>query len=67
MNSEPGSGQEPGPLVTAHAAIVFMMAILIGMVVGVLTFLSVGDTAAALLAGLTGSGASTPVLHKHIG
>ncbi|NUW02874.1 hypothetical protein [Streptomyces sp. CAI 127] len=75
MSSEPdirnaapsGAGQEPGPLLTAHAAIVLMMAILIGMVIGVLTFLSVGDAAAALLAGLTGSGFSIPVLHKHIG
>ncbi|MFJ8982429.1 hypothetical protein [Streptomyces sp. NPDC102282] len=44
-----------------------MTAVVVGGIVGVLTYLSAGNTAAAALAGLMGTGASTPVLHALIG
>ncbi|MFJ3861537.1 hypothetical protein ACIPRL_35590 [Streptomyces sp. NPDC090085] len=56
----------PGPLLTGHAALIFLMAAFIGAMVGVLTAFSAGNTAAALLAGLTACGISIPILHKLI-
>ncbi|MFJ5142782.1 hypothetical protein [Streptomyces sp. NPDC088707] len=44
-----------------------MAAAFIGAIVGVLAFLSSGNLAGALLAGIAGIGASAPVLHKLIG
>ncbi|MER6444119.1 hypothetical protein [Streptomyces venezuelae] len=61
--SEPN---DPGPLITAHAALVFLMAAFIGAMAGVLTALSTGNTAASVLAGLSACGVSIPVLHKLI-
>ncbi len=58
---------DPGPLLTAHAAIVLLAALLVGAIAGILTLLSTGTAAAALLAGMTGFGVSVPVLHKLIG
>ncbi|MFJ3594742.1 hypothetical protein ACIQUY_39045 [Streptomyces sp. NPDC090231] len=55
------------PLLTSHAALILLAAVVIGAVVAVLAYLSSGNTAAAILAGLAGAGASTPVLHTHIG
>ncbi|MFI9213899.1 hypothetical protein ACIGW7_37915 [Streptomyces sp. NPDC053253] len=40
---------------------------LIGLVVGGLTYLSTGNTAGAVLAGMTAGGVSAPVLHKLVG
>lgn len=62
----PTPPNEPDPFLTAHAAIVLLTAAFIGLVVGGLTFLSGGLAAGAVLAGLTGFGASVPVLHKLI-
>jgi len=58
---------DPGPLLTTHATLVLVVAGFVGAVAGALTYLSAGNTAAAVLAGLTGWGASAPVLHKLIG
>ncbi|MEU1895672.1 hypothetical protein [Streptomyces pristinaespiralis] len=57
-----------GPLLTAHATLVFVAAAFIGVVVGWLTYVSAGDNAAAaVLAGLMAGGMSAPMLHKLIG
>ncbi|MFC9595772.1 hypothetical protein ACFTUC_39000 [Streptomyces sp. NPDC056944] len=66
----PEGQQGPGaetPLLTAHATLVFVTAVLIAAVAGVLTYFSAGNTAGALLASLTAGAASAPVLHKLIG
>lgn len=68
----PAEGQqlpvdETGPLLTGHAALVFVVAALIASAVGVLTYLSAGNAAGAVLAGLMAGAASTPVLHRLIG
>ncbi|MFC8006777.1 hypothetical protein ACFUC0_24345 [Bacillus subtilis] len=55
------------PLLTVHAAIVLLMAVLVGTVAGVLTGHSTGNTAGAILAGLGAAGLSVPVLHNLIG
>jgi hypothetical protein len=63
-----GSGDEDlGPLLSAHATLVFLAAGFAGTVVGILTLYSTGNTAGALLACLTSMGLSATVLHKLIG
>ncbi|WP_445283697.1 hypothetical protein [Streptomyces sp. DSM 118148] len=59
--------QGPAPFLTIHTAVVLLIAVVIGMVVGGLTFLSGGAVAAAVLAGLTAAGVSIPVLRTLIG
>lgn len=66
VSGAPGT-EDPGPLLTAHATLVLIAAAFVGAVTGVLTYYSTGNTAGAVLAGLTGFGVSAPVLHKHIG
>ncbi|MFF5924185.1 hypothetical protein ACFY8C_38555 [Streptomyces flavochromogenes] len=39
----------------------------IALIIGGLTYLSTGNAAGAVLAGLMAGGASAPVLHKHVG
>ncbi|MEU1216632.1 hypothetical protein ABZ424_30380 [Streptomyces sp. NPDC005790] len=56
-----------GPLLTSRAVLILVTAVVVGGIVTVLTYLSAGNTAAAVLAGLMGTGASTPVLHTLIG
>ncbi|WP_457033203.1 hypothetical protein [Kitasatospora sp. P5_F3] len=55
---------EPAPFLTLHTTLVLLAAAFIGSVVGILTFLSGGPAAGAVLAGLTGFGASVPVLRQ---
>ncbi|MFC4508253.1 MULTISPECIES: hypothetical protein [Streptomyces] len=56
------------PLLTQRALLIFVSAAVIGAIVGVLTFFSgVGNAAGALLAGLTGFGASIFGLHRLTG
>jgi hypothetical protein len=57
----------PAPFLTIHTAVVLLIAVVIGLVVGGLTFLSGGAVAAAVLAGLTAAGVSVPVLRSLIG
>ncbi|WP_193776776.1 hypothetical protein [Streptomyces sp. E2N166] len=52
---------------TVHTAVVLLTAVIIGLIVGGLTFLSGGTVAAAVLAGLTAAGVSIPVLRSLIG
>ncbi|MEV5981912.1 hypothetical protein [Streptomyces sp. NPDC052114] len=56
-----------GPFLTVHTAVVLLMATVIGLVVGGLTFLSGATAAGAVLAGLTGAGVSVPTLRGLIG
>ncbi|MFU0243081.1 hypothetical protein ACKI1J_46250 [Streptomyces scabiei] len=46
---------------------VLLIAVIIGLIVGGLTFLSGGAVAAAVLAGLTAAGVSVPGLRSLIG
>ncbi|MFJ8584885.1 hypothetical protein ACIRD2_09530 [Streptomyces sp. NPDC093595] len=57
---------DPAPFLTVHTALVLLAAAFIGSVVGGLAFLSGGPVAGAVLAGLTGFGASVPVLRSLI-
>jgi hypothetical protein len=57
----------PRPLLPQRTVLVLLAAAFVGVIVGVLTFLSAGNVAASLLAGLTGFGASTLGLHTLIG
>ncbi|MEV7130968.1 hypothetical protein [Streptomyces sp. NPDC093260] len=59
--------QGPAPFLTIHTAVVLLIAVVIGLIVGGLTFLSGGAVAAAVLAGLTAAGVSIPVLRSLIG
>jgi len=54
------------PFLTVHTAVVLLAALFIGCVGGGLTFLSGSPLAGAVLAGLTGAGASVPVLRSLI-
>ncbi|MDH2393981.1 hypothetical protein QCN29_35580 [Streptomyces sp. HNM0663] len=64
--SEPPS-PDAEPLLAPRTVLILLAAAFIGAIVGVLTFLSAGDVAGALLAGLAGAGASTLGLHRLIG
>ncbi|WP_055697651.1 hypothetical protein [Streptomyces silaceus] len=56
-----------GPFLTVHSAVVLLMAVVIGLVVGGLTFLSGATAAGAVLAGLTAGAVSVPTLRGLIG
>ncbi|MYS71523.1 hypothetical protein GTY88_13975 [Streptomyces sp. SID5926] len=55
------------PLLSVHAAVVFLAAAMIGFVTGSLVFLHDKSVPAAVAAGLVAAGGSLPVLHKLIG
>ncbi|MER7850578.1 hypothetical protein ABTZ03_42365 [Kitasatospora sp. NPDC096077] len=57
---------ETDPLLTAYAALVLLIAAVIGLIVGGLAFLSGSPAAGAVLAGLSAVGVSVPVLHRLI-
>ncbi|MFE2886989.1 hypothetical protein ACUXZZ_44185 [Streptomyces graminifolii] len=57
---------EPHPFMTLHTAVVLLTAVVIGLVVGGLSYLSGTPLAGAVLAGLLSSGGSVPVLHHLI-
>lgn len=57
----------PGPFMTQHTAIILLAAVVIGLVIGGLTFLSGTPVAGAILAGLVSAGGSVPVLRTLIG
>ncbi|MEU7560232.1 hypothetical protein [Streptomyces eurythermus] len=61
-----GTPPEP-PLLSVHAAVVFLAAFLIGLVMGGLMFLHDKSVPAAVATGLVTAGGSVPVLHKLIG
>ncbi|MEU5764589.1 hypothetical protein ABZ782_01535 [Streptomyces asoensis] len=51
---------------TLHTAVVLLTAVIIGLVVGGLSYLSGTPLAGAVLAGLLSTGGSVPVLHHLI-
>ncbi|MEV7211260.1 MULTISPECIES: hypothetical protein [unclassified Streptomyces] len=67
MSSPVPTPQGPAPFLTIHTAVVLLIAVVIGLIVGGLTFLSGGAVAAAVLAGLTAAGVNIPVLRSLIG
>ncbi|MFC4512210.1 hypothetical protein [Streptomyces ehimensis] len=54
------------PFLTLHTTVVLLVCLFIGVVVGILTFLSTGLAAGAVLAGLTSTGASIPITRSLI-
>ncbi|MFM9709116.1 hypothetical protein [Streptomyces galilaeus] len=58
---------EAPPLLSVHAAVVFIAAGFIGFIMGGLVFLSEKSVPKAIAAGLGAFGLSLPVLHKLIG
>ncbi len=65
----PASARKPSetPLLSVHAAVVFLTAAIIGLVMGGLVFLHDKSVPTAVTAGLLTAGGSVPVLHKLIG
>ncbi|MGW0552227.1 hypothetical protein [Streptomyces altiplanensis] len=55
------------PLLSVHAAVVFLAAAVIGLVMGGLMFLHDKSVPAAVATSLVAAGGSIPVLHKLIG
>ncbi|MFI8301374.1 hypothetical protein ACIGCZ_36300 [Streptomyces nigra] len=55
------------PLLSVHAAVVFLAAVIIGLVMGGLMFLHDKSVPTAIVTGLGCCGVSVPVLHKLIG
>ncbi|MFC8407470.1 hypothetical protein ACFUG9_28365 [Streptomyces griseoincarnatus] len=55
------------PLLSVHAAVVFLAAVIIGLVMGGLMFLHDKSVPTAVATGLLAAGGSVPVLHKLIG
>ncbi|MFA0845836.1 hypothetical protein ACFZCM_22430 [Streptomyces rochei] len=55
------------PLLSVHAAVVFLAAVLIGLVMGGLMFFHDKSVPAAVAAGVVAAEGSVPVLHKLIG
>ncbi|WP_232839350.1 hypothetical protein [Streptomyces triticisoli] len=62
-----GLPSEAPPLLSVHAAVVFLAAVIIGLVMGGLMFLHEKSVPAAVATGLGCCGLSVPVLHKLIG
>ncbi|WP_247701365.1 hypothetical protein [Streptomyces sp. RM72] len=54
-------------MLSVHAAVVFLAAVIIGLVMGGLMFLHDKSVPTAVAAGLGSFGLSVPVLHKLIG
>ncbi|TXR94528.1 hypothetical protein EAO73_34985 [Streptomyces sp. col6] len=67
MSSPASTPPGSPPFLTIHTAVVLLIAVVIGLIAGGLTFLSGGAAAAAVLAGLTAAGLSVPVLRSLIG
>ncbi|MEU2390910.1 hypothetical protein [Streptomyces sp. NPDC007369] len=64
MTTSPnGTGNQDRPLLSLHAAVVLLAALVIGCVVGGLSHVGGVPTALAVLAGLGAAGAAVPVLH----
>lgn len=65
--TSPTAHDGPGPLLTAHAALVLLSAVVVGLVVGVLSRLSGTPVPGAVLTGLLAAGGGVPVLRSLIG
>ncbi|MBJ6613931.1 hypothetical protein H4M20_34505 [Streptomyces sp. I4(2020)] len=64
--SSPPPPQGPGPFISMHTAVVLLTAIVIGLIVGGLTFLTQHSAPGAVLAGLAAAGLSAPALRSLI-
>lgn len=60
-------GPDTGPMLTTHGAVVILSAVFIGAVFGLLTYAVTPNLPAAVLAGLTATGASFLGLRTVIG
>jgi hypothetical protein len=56
----------PPPLFTQRALIIFIVAIIVGLIVGGLTFASTGNPWTAVIAGLTAFGVTLMSLPRHV-
>ncbi|WP_405914493.1 hypothetical protein [Streptomyces sp. NBC_00728] len=67
--SGPPSTERPSetPLLSVHAAVVFLAGFIIGLVMGGLMFLHDKSVPVAVATGVGAAGGSVPVLHKLIG
>lgn len=65
--SNAGLPLEAPPLLSMHAAVVFVVAGFLGLIMGCLMFLSERSLPTAVAAGLGTFGICVPVLHKLIG
>lgn len=61
------SSPTPPPLLTVRSAVILLLGVVCGFIIGALTYLAGGNTAASVLAGLGASGSSVMFLHKAIG
>ncbi|MEU6680297.1 hypothetical protein [Streptomyces sp. NPDC046925] len=66
QNPQQSGPSGPEPFLSLHTAVVLLAAVVIGLVLGGLTWLTQVSAAAAVLAGLAGAGVSIPVLHSLI-
>lgn len=57
----------PPPLLTVRAAVVLLVGLVLGTIVGVLTFVASQNIATAALGGLAAAGPAVAFLHKAIG
>ncbi|MEU5398136.1 hypothetical protein ABZ348_02375 [Streptomyces sp. NPDC005963] len=67
MPPAPSEHSQPGPFLTMHTALILLTALVIGLIVGGLTFLGGTPAPGAILAGLLSAGISVPALHRLIG
>lgn len=54
----------PGPLLSVRAALVLLIAVVVGLVAGILGYLAYGGIAIATLVGGGGSGAALALVHN---
>lgn len=68
-SSAPTPPDQPGrgPFMTVHTALVLLAAVVVGLVMGGLSFAGGRTVAGAVLSGLTAGGVSVPVLRCLIG
>jgi len=57
----------PGPLLGVRAAVVFVVALVIGIAAGVLTYLAGDSVPAAVLAGAAATGTAVALFHRIVG
>jgi hypothetical protein len=58
--------QNPQPFLSLHTAVVLLIAVVIGFLIGVLTFFTGVSVAAAVIAGISSAGASVLPLRSLI-
>lgn len=53
----------PGPLLSVRAALVLLIAVLVGLVTGILGYCAYGEIAVAALIGAGAAGGAVPLVH----